>query len=62
MDVVRGTYTSDQTINSLVDYIKSVDSYPLILNKEHQGYVLNFMLSGLLTQSLLMIIENKHTI
>ena len=62
MDVVRGAYTSDQTINSLVDYIKSVDSYPLILNKEHQGYVLNFMLSGLLTQSLLMVIENKHTI
>ena len=62
MDIVKGPYTSDETIDRIVNYVNSISQYPLVLNKEHLGYVLNFMLGGLLTQSLLMVIEKKYTI
>lgn len=62
IDIVKGAHTSDNTVSSLVAYVESIGSMPLALNKEHPGYVVNFMLGGLLTQSLLMVIEDKYTI
>ena len=56
-DVVAGPRTSAETISTLVDYVRSVGGFPLVLNRENPGYVINAILGALLTVSQLLVIE-----
>lgn len=61
IDIVPGPRTSKTTIDSLEQYVISLGATPLILKKEHPGYVVNAMLGPLLTNALLMVGEGKAT-
>ena len=47
VDIMRGTKTSDQTIDILVRFGRSVQEVPLVMRKEKGGYICNSLLGGL---------------
>lgn len=53
VDIVGGPRTSTETIDILRRYTESLGGVPLLLKKEHPGYVLNAMLGPLLSTALL---------
>jgi len=53
VDIVGGPRTSAETIDILRRYTESLGGVPLLLKKEHPGYVLNAMLGPLLSTALL---------
>ncbi len=54
VDIVGGPRTSASTLDILHRYTKSIGGVPLLLKKEHPGYVLNAMLGPLLSTAILM--------
>ncbi len=61
-DIVAGPRTTPDTTRLLNDYVVSLNCTPLILKKEHPGYVLNAMLGPVLTMSMMLVIEGAATI
>lgn len=62
IDIVAGSRTAPATTELLASYVLSLNCTPLILKKEHPGYVLNAMLGPLLTMSMMLVIEGAATI
>jgi 3-hydroxybutyryl-CoA dehydrogenase len=61
-DIVGGPRTSSTTIDILQRYVRSIGGEPLVLKKEHPGYVLNAMLGPLLTAAMVLVAEGLCTI
>ena len=43
-EVVRGPKTSDETIETAMDFVRSIDRTPVLLNKEIWGFIVNRIL------------------
>ncbi|HEV3102639.1 MAG TPA: 3-hydroxyacyl-CoA dehydrogenase family protein [Candidatus Dormibacteraeota bacterium] len=43
-EVVRGPKTSDQTVKTATDFVRSIDRTPVVLNKEIWGFIVNRIL------------------
>ena len=52
VDIVGGTKTSEATISALVAVTQRIEMEPLLLHREHPGYVFNWMLQALLKSAL----------
>lgn len=61
-DIVAGQRTSQATIDSLQEYVNSIGCKPLLLNKEHPGYVINAILGPLLATAKVLVIEGLASI
>lgn len=61
-DIVGGPRTSSDTIDALHGYVTSLGCKPLVLNKEHPGYVINAMIGPLLTTAKVLVIEGIASI
>jgi 3-hydroxyacyl-CoA dehydrogenase len=61
VDIVAGPRTTAITIDILNRYVESLDLVPLVLKKEHPGYVMNTLLHAVLFTADLMVIEGIAT-
>ena len=61
VDIVAGPRTSPDIIEVLQGYVQSTGAVPLVLKKENSGYVLNTMISKLLSTALLMVADKQVT-
>lgn len=62
VDIVGGPRTSAATIDILQRYVQSTGGVPLVLKKEHPGYVLNAMLGPVLSSAMQLLVEGVATI
>jgi 3-hydroxybutyryl-CoA dehydrogenase len=62
VDIVGGSRTSAATIKILEAYVRSLNGIPLVLKREHRGYVFNAMIGPLLATAMALVIEQKATI
>ena len=58
VDIVAGPRTDPAVISLLQRYVLSLKGVPLVLKKEHRGYVLNAMIGPLLTAALMLVTED----
>jgi 3-hydroxybutyryl-CoA dehydrogenase len=42
-DIMRGTQTSDETVELLREFAKSIGELPIVMKKENPGYLHNYM-------------------
>ena len=56
VDIVAGPRTDPAVIEILERYVESISGVPLVLKKEHPGYVLNAMLGSLLRAALALVV------
>ncbi len=61
-DVVAGPRTLPLIVERLEAYVKSLGCKPLLLNKEHPGYVINAILGPLLATAKVLVIEGVATV
>jgi enoyl-CoA hydratase/3-hydroxyacyl-CoA dehydrogenase len=59
VDIVGGPRTSVQTIDALRRYVVSLNATPLVLKREHPGYVVNAMLGPLMSAALGLLVERN---
>jgi len=57
VDLVGGPRASAATIDILRRYVQSINAIPLVLKKEHPGYVLNAVLGPVLATAMYLVIE-----
>lgn len=62
MDIVGGPRTSRATIRALKNYVESINAIPLVLKKEHRGYVLNAILGPILGTAMKLVSEGLGSI
>lgn len=62
VDIVRGTYTSEETIISIKTFVENLGCNGIIYKNRNSKYALNVMLGALTTQSMLMVIEGRYSI
>jgi len=43
-EVVRGPKTSDETVQAAMDFVRSIDRVPVLINKEVHGFIVNRIL------------------
>ncbi len=60
-DIVGGPRTSAQTIDILRRYVESLGGVPLVLKKEHPGYVFNAMNGPVLSMALRLLLDERAT-
>jgi 3-hydroxybutyryl-CoA dehydrogenase len=60
-DIVGGPRTSPETIDVLRRYVLSLGGTPLVLKKEHPGYVFNAMNGPVLAMALRLVLEDRAT-
>jgi len=48
VDIMRGPRTSDETVDILKRFAKSIGEFPMVMKKEKGGYLYNTLLGGLL--------------
>ena len=51
-DVMPGPATAPATVDALVGYVEGLGGTPLVLAREHRGYVVNGLIGGLLSAAL----------
>jgi len=51
-DIMRGPRTSDETVDFLVRFVRSIGDVPMVMKKEKAGYLYNNLLSGLMRSAL----------
>jgi len=61
VDIVAGPRTTPETVDILNRYVESLDLVPLVLKKEHPGYVMNTLLHAVLLTADLLVIEGIAT-
>jgi enoyl-CoA hydratase/3-hydroxyacyl-CoA dehydrogenase len=61
IDIVGGPRTSPETIEILKRYVLSLKGIPMVLKKEHRGYLLNAMLGPVLTTGMALVIGGAAT-
>ena len=62
VDIVGGPRTSPATLDILRRFTLSIGGVPLLLQKEHRGYVLNAMLGPLMSTGILLVNEQRATV
>ena len=55
VDIVGSDRTSADTIAALQEYVKAINSVPLVLKKEYPGYVLNAILGPVLGTAMMLV-------
>lgn len=55
VEVVRGPHTSDETAGKAVEFVKSINKYPVLLNKEISGFVANRILGKLMDEAVYLL-------
>jgi 3-hydroxybutyryl-CoA dehydrogenase len=59
VDIVPGPRTTAETIATLRGYVHSLGAVPLVLRREHPGYVFNAMNGSVLAMALRLVIEGR---
>jgi len=59
VDIVGGPRTSPQTIDILRRYVQSLGAVPLVLQKEHPGYVFNAMNGPVLRSAVQLVLDER---
>ena len=54
VDIMRGPRTSDETVEFLKRFARSIGEVPMVMKKEKGGYLFNTMLGGLLRTALIL--------
>lgn len=62
IDIVAGPRTTPEIVKRLEQYVLSLQCVPLVLKKEHPGYVLNAMLGSVLGTSMALVIHKLASI
>jgi 3-hydroxyacyl-CoA dehydrogenase len=62
IDIVGGPRTKPAIIDILKRYVLSLGGTPLVLKKEHPGYVLNAMIGPLVTMAMILVIADQASI
>jgi enoyl-CoA hydratase / 3-hydroxyacyl-CoA dehydrogenase len=62
VDIVGSRRTSADTIRVLESYVHSINAVPLVLKKEHPGYVLNAILGPVLATAMMLVAEGRGTV
>ncbi|HUW17508.1 MAG TPA: 3-hydroxyacyl-CoA dehydrogenase NAD-binding domain-containing protein, partial [Actinomycetes bacterium] len=62
VDIVGGPRTSPATIDTLRSYVLGLGATPLVLKREHRGYVVNALVGSLLTAAMRLHVEHGLTI
>jgi 3-hydroxybutyryl-CoA dehydrogenase len=62
IDIVGGPRTKPDTIDILKGYVLSLGGTPLVLKKEHPGYVLNAIIGPLVTMAMILVIADQASI
>lgn len=62
VDIVGGPRTAPAVIDLLERYVLSTKGVPLVLKKEHPGYVLNAMLGPVMSTAMLLLINGAATV
>jgi 3-hydroxybutyryl-CoA dehydrogenase len=60
-DIVGGPRTAPETIDILRRYVLSLGGVPLVLRREHRGYVFNAMNGPLLAMALKLVLDERAT-
>jgi 3-hydroxybutyryl-CoA dehydrogenase len=47
VEVVRGPHVSDDTVDSMVEFVKSIGKIPAVVNKEIYGFIVNRIFSAI---------------
>jgi enoyl-CoA hydratase/3-hydroxyacyl-CoA dehydrogenase len=61
-DIVGGTHTSPATIDLLERFVVSLGGVPLVLRREHRGYVVNGLIGGLTMSALQLLVRSESTV
>lgn len=61
VDIVAGPRTTPEVIDILNRYVESLDLVPLVLKKEHPGYIMNALLHSVLLTADALVIEGIAT-
>ena len=59
VDIVGGPRTSPQTIDILRRYVESLGAVPLVMKKEHPGYVFNAMNGPVLRKAVELVLDER---
>jgi 3-hydroxybutyryl-CoA dehydrogenase len=62
MDVVAGARTRPETIDILCRYVESLNLVPMVLKKEHPGYIMNSLLGSVLITASALVVKGVATI
>jgi 3-hydroxybutyryl-CoA dehydrogenase len=57
VDIVAGPRTAPETIDILSRYAESLSLVPMVLNKEHPGYIMNALLASVLMRACALVVE-----
>lgn len=55
VEVVRGPHTSAETAETAMEFVKSINKYPVLLNKEISGFVANRILGKLMDEAVYLL-------
>lgn len=55
VEVVRGPHTSEETVATAMAFVKSINKYPVLLNKEISGFVANRILGKLMDEAVFLL-------
>jgi 3-hydroxybutyryl-CoA dehydrogenase len=55
VEVVRGPHTSEETAETAMAFVKSINKYPVLLNKEISGFVANRILGKLMDEAVFLL-------
>ncbi|MCM3588017.1 3-hydroxyacyl-CoA dehydrogenase family protein [Mesobacillus maritimus] len=55
VEVVRGPHTSTETAETAMEFVKSINKYPVLLNKEISGFVANRILGKLMDEAVYLL-------
>ncbi|WP_404328977.1 3-hydroxyacyl-CoA dehydrogenase family protein [Mesobacillus maritimus] len=55
VEVVRGPHTSEETADTAMAFVKSINKYPVLLNKEISGFVANRILGKLMDEAVYLL-------
>ncbi|WP_227935332.1 3-hydroxyacyl-CoA dehydrogenase family protein [Alkalihalobacillus deserti] len=59
VEVVQGPHTSDETAQTTMEFIKSINKFPVLLKKEISGFVANRILGKLMDEAVYLL-ENGY--
>jgi 3-hydroxybutyryl-CoA dehydrogenase len=61
-DIVAGPRTDPNTVEILKRYVHSLNGIPLVLAREHRGYVFNAMIGPVLASAMMLVVEKMASI
>ncbi len=61
-DIVGGPRTSTETINTLRRFVESLGGTPMVLRKEHPGYVFNSMNGQVMRVAVQLVLDRRATV